>query len=268
MQNKLYFFYGVLLCFVFVLVTICGGCNCVKGSKVFVSDTLVFAGLSKLDIDGDFKVFLRQDTSLSGRLVIVAEDNIAPRVVATRLVDSTLVVGFDAEGCFGRYERVELYVSMPRVEGLKVVGDGRLVVESDIVGSVRVDLDVWGGGDVVFKKLVSPIVDVDLNGGGNVFVEEITANALSTSISGLGDLEVGSGDVYSHNLDLLGGGNFYGFYLYATDYDVIVNSTGGCEVNCSGELRVFMNGVGNVYYRGLPQSIVVSGTGTGVVGGG
>lgn len=268
MQTTRYFYYGLLLLCGAIALSGLSACNCVKGSGQVISDTLFFSGLNKVDIDGDFKVFLRQDTATAGRLIIVAEDNIAALVLANRLTDSTLVLRLDNSDCIGRHEAIELYITMPTFNGLKTIGNESVVAQTDLSSNARIDFDIWGSGNVSLKEISAPIVDIDLNGASKMSAEKITANALTSKVNGSGNLEIQQGTVYSHNLSLLGTGNFYAFYLYATNYDIIVNAAGSAEVNCSGELKVFMNGTGNVYYRGNPQNIYVTGSGTGTVGGG
>ena len=88
---------------------------------------------------------------------------------------------------------------------------------------------------------------------------------LDLAISGSGNIEALSEfDIESESVDLSGSGKLKLFKVIGQDCNVALSGSGNVEVNVQNELVVDLSGSGNVYYKGVPNSIQsdISGSGS------
>ena len=139
-------------------------------------------------------------------------------------------------------DRVDIYVTMPEVNGLRVSGSGSIRSE-DTIKSDDLELAVSGSGDLE--------VDID-------------ARMVNLSISGSGDVEL-SGKAGEFKSTISGSGGIDAFDLVIENCDVRISGSGSVRVEVTGSLDARISGSGSVYYEGDPENVNSSTSGSGRV---
>lgn len=166
-------------------------------------------GFTEVKVAGPDDVTIRQGDAFS----ISAR---GPQTVLDRLeieVDGpTLSIGRKREGFSfsGRDDDdVEITITMPRLNGVRLTGSGSIDAES--IDGDAVEAVVTGSGDLKIAKLTGKRADISVSGSGDIEIGGGTVDAAEYSVTGSGNIEaqatgtadvniLGSGDV------TLGGG--------------------------------------------------------------
>lgn len=134
---------------------------------------------------------------------------------------------------------IDVYVTVPTVEGLSVAGVGDIVAETPIK---------------------SDELSVEIAGSGGIEAE-ITATRLEINIAGSGDMTL-RGQAEDVTVEVAGSGNLKGADLEVATADVSTAGSGDTELHVTDRLSASLVGSGDVQYRGQPEvetSIVGSG---------
>lgn len=233
-------------------------CDCEKGSGNIITETRNFNYFDKLQLQGDYTVYIYQDTIAS--LTIEADDNIIPLIDTYLTTDNRLII--ETDKCLKKHHEIVLTISMPQVSELRIDGSARINAVSDI-NTQQLSIESYGSGDIKLNKLFATIVNIDIKGSGDIRIDEINTQSLDVKITGAGNIDV-SGFTDLFDIDIYGSGNVYAYYLDADNCDINISGSGNCEVNVNNHLDVHITGSGNVYYRGNP-SVEIFITGTGAV---
>jgi hypothetical protein len=163
----------------------------------------------------------------------------------TEVKDRKLIIRYPTESFFSNKwnpGRVDLYITIPQIDGLTVVGSGSIIAEN---------------------KIESRILDLSLSGSGDIRIENLKAEKVTSLLSGSGNLYLtGQQTVAEFNNTLSGSGNVKATGFSANDVNVKISGSGSCWVNATKNLIVRILGSGNVYYKGNPaidSSILGSG---------
>lgn len=176
------------------------------------------------------KVYLEQGKNQSVR--IVADSETLEQII-TEVKGRTLNIRFPNNNIFKRWDpgKIEIYISVPEVDGLNVSGSGDIISE-DIQTRI-IDLFVSGSGNIEIEKLSTERVNATISGSGNIKIEDGgVADELKTKISGSGNI------------------NASGFE--AKNVDAQTSGSGNTSVFSNGAIKVRIAGSGNVYYEGNP----------------
>lgn len=142
---------------------------------------------------------------------------------------------------FNFNEKVDVWVTLPELEGLGVSGSGKAEIK-----------DALKTGDL----------DLSVSGSGKLYTSELNVSSLDCSISGSGDIIVGNGSTGKAGISVSGSGNYMGGSLKIDKADIHISGSGNCECNVSGSLMASVSGSGNVTYEGNPKvDAHVSGSG-------
>ena len=140
-------------------------------------------------------------------------------------------------------EKVNVYITMPEIEGLSVSGSGKAEITDDIKDADDLELSVSGSG-----KLYTAGLEVD---------------DLKCSISGSGDIIIGSsGTADDAEISISGSGSYKGENFEIDHLAVRVSGSGNCYCKVGDSLQASISGSGNVTYVGNPKiDARVSGSG-------
>ena len=162
--------------------------------------------------------------------------------IETEVQGDVLRIEHDRPFHFGRSQRITIYVTMKKVEGLSVAGSGKIEAKSPIQAE---DLDL------------------DLSGSGDINIEDLEATNVDTDISGSGDIRLaGKTLVRTLDCDITGSGDIHAEGLRVGEADIDISGSGGCKVDVADKLDVEISGSGKVRYRGNPTvNADISGSG-------
>jgi hypothetical protein len=138
-------------------------------------------------------------------------------------------------------EKVDVYVTMPEIEGLGVSGSGKAEIK-DAVKSDGLNLSV--------------------SGSGKLYAHELSVSNLDCSISGSGDIILDNGTASKTEVSVSGSGNFSGESVKIGTANIHISGSGNCTCNVTESLVASVSGSGNVTYEGNPRvDAHVSGSG-------
>jgi len=165
--------------------------------------------------------------------------------IRTEVRGSTLIIkNYKEWGWFhwDSHNSITIYVTMKEVKALSVSGSGRIENRGTINAS-DLDLDVSGSGKI---DLVADAKDVsiDISGSGSVNLE-------------------GSGA--ENRVDISGSGHLDADNFKSESFDIQISGSGRCSVYATKGIYAEISGSGSVYYKGDPDKIRSSVSGSGKV---
>lgn len=153
----------------------------------------------------------------------------------TEVKDRKLIIRYSTDSFFNNKWNpgpVEIYVTIPQIDGLAVSGSGSILADDKIESRI-LDLTVSGSGDIRIKNLKAEKVSALLSGSGNLLIAgQETASEFKATLSGSGNLKA------------------VGFVT--NDANIKISGSGNCWVTAIKNLVVRIGGSGNVYYHGNP----------------
>jgi len=196
---------------------------------------------SKISLRISAKVYVEQGDKQSVK--IVADPETLEEII-TEVKDRTLQIRFPSDNIFKRWDpgKIEIYITVPEVDGLTVSGSG----------------------DIVSEDINTRILDLVVSGSGNIKLEKLAAEKVAASISGSGNINIEEGGVANElNVRISGSGNVDARGFEAKKVSVQTSGSGNCSVISNGEVKARISGSGNVYYSGNPAiDSSVSGSGS------
>jgi hypothetical protein len=199
----------------------------IRDLKGFTSVGFGIAGNLYVNIGPQFKVELEGD-----------KDDIDE--VVTEISGDRLQIKRD-NWRFQFREKVNIYVTMPEMEGLGISGSGK----AEILDGVKAE-----------------DLDLSVSGSGNLFTADLSVENLDCSISGSGNIKLGGGNASDAEVSISGSGNFNGERTKCETMEVHVSGSGNCVCQVTGSLEAGVSGSGNVTYTGNPKiDARVSGSG-------
>jgi hypothetical protein len=196
-------------------------------------------GFTKVNfgISGDLKIKIGPEFS-----VVLEGDKSDIREVITEVSGDKLIIKQE-NWHFNFNEKVNVYITMPELNGLGVSGSGK-------------------------AEVLDPIKDVDnlnlsVSGSGRLLTAEIKTDNLDCSISGSGNITIGSsGNADKGEISISGSGNYRGESMEIDHLEVHISGSGDCTCKAGDSLDAHISGSGNVNYYGNPKiDARVSGSG-------
>ncbi len=139
-------------------------------------------------------------------------------------------------------KRVDVYITVRKLEGLSVSGSGKITGESKFVTG-EMDISVSGSGDV----------ELDLE-----------ADAIDTGISGSGKIQL-TGSVNTMDISISGSGRMSAEDLHTERCKISISGSGSCRIYVTKEIDAHVSGSGNIYYRGDPDKVYHHASGSGSI---
>ncbi len=131
-------------------------------------------------------------------------------------------------------ERVDVYITLPELEGLGVSGSGRAEIIDDIQDIDDLSLSVSGSGKLTTAGIEVDDLDCSISGSGNILIQ-------------------GNGSADSGDISISGSGNYTGRDFEIDHLDVSVSGSGSCICKAGDSLTARISGSGNVTYSGNPR---------------
>lgn len=217
----------------------------------------------KVEIEGTSEVLAKIKTNVDGsRLVVGPED------------------GWKNWN-WNNDDKVTVYVTVARIEGLAVNGSGELIAQTKITGT-NIDLDVSGSGSVT-AEIEAENVDTDVSGSGNinlkgkfknvkadvsgsgkVFVTGTVSGKADFEISGSGKIEA-EGSADSMSAEISGSGRVMGANFVTNVAKIEIAGSGDVEITVNKDLDADISGSGTVRYKGDPARVNAHSSGSGKV---
>lgn len=216
-----------------VTAGLAAGQSVVKETRDLKGFTKVNFGVSGnmyISIGSEFKVVLEGDkddldeiiTEVSGGKLVVKKENWR----------------------FNMNEKVNVYITMPEIEGVGVSGSGKAEIK-DLIKSNNLNLSV--------------------SGSGKLYTGEVSVTNLDCSISGSGDINIGGGSAANGDFSISGSGSYSGENAKIGSADVSISGSGNCLLNATESLKAHVSGSGNVTYTGGAPKVDARVSGSGKV---
>jgi hypothetical protein len=222
------YYYIILLVAGFALAITASSCRfgCVRGSGNLVSETRKVSDFTKLNISGDYKVNLKQDSSST--LTITGDDNLL-KYIKTKVEGGELRIYSRKNFCS---DKLSVNIGIRNLEELKASGA----------------IEVTADGKITTKDLT-----LDFAGASKVTLDLNAAN-VTTTASGATEMYL-TGQASSHHLDISGVGKIHALDFVVGDYDIETSGASHCEINVLHGLAIHSSGVSDVKYRGNPSNV-------------
>ena len=104
-------------------------------------------------------------------------------------------------------------------------------------------------------------LDLSVSGSGDMEID-IDAGEVETGISGSGDVKL-SGRALSNRVSISGSGKLDAEDLETDRYKIQISGSGSCRINANKEIDASVSGSGSIYYRGEPDKVYSSTSGSG-----
>jgi hypothetical protein len=218
----------------------------------------------KVELEGPKDVLKEIETEVSGGKLIIGKEN--------RWGDW----GWSSK------DQINVYITMPTIEGVSVSGSGNLICEEKITaadldlsvsgsGSLRlafnatgnVEADVSGSGDMDLKGSCRNF-ESDVSGSGRVFVSASIQELADFGISGAGKIQA-QGTCKAVKAGISGAGRINAGDLATEKCDVRISGSGDLEINVKEELEATISGSGSITYTGDPKRVNSHASGSGNV---
>jgi hypothetical protein len=139
-------------------------------------------------------------------------------------------------------KKIKVYITAPTIDYLVVSGSGSIEGQNTI-RSQDMYVAVSGSGDM----------DID-----------VRATNLEGRISGSGNLDL-KGNTEDFDVRISGSGNVDAEDLSTANCEVRISGSGNCRVEVTNSLDSRVSGSGNVYYKGNPDKVNNSSSGSGSI---
>jgi len=247
--------------FLFISIAALGvlltGCSideiCTTGEGSTESEIIALPQFTGVDLRISGNVYLTQGETQEVR--VEGQSNIIEKL---KLDVDDQVWKIDFEGCVRNHDQLDVYITLPELDYLRVGGSGN--IEGQTVFTVDdVDLIVSGSGNIILE-MDADHVNNKISGSGDMDLI-MRANQLESLINGSGNLTY-TGAVPSHVLDIRGSGTLAAFDLETQSSELNLSGSGDAEVFATESLEINITGSGDVFYKGTPAlDIKVNGSG-------
>jgi len=205
----------------------CNYAHCLKGSGHMVTENRKMSDFTKISIEGDFKIILKQDSSLN--VTVTADDNLI-KDIETEVSAGKLRIHARKHICGNR--DLSITIGVHNLEGLK--SSGAIDVSSD-------------------GKLTVKDINFDLSGANKLNLDLTAANVITTG-SGATEINL-KGQATSDKVDLNGVGKLYALDFVVSSYEIQTSGASECHINVLQSLKVSTSGAATVKYKGNPPNI-------------
>jgi hypothetical protein len=140
-------------------------------------------------------------------------------------------------------KKVDVFVTMPVVEGLSIAGSG----------------DIEAATPISAKDLKTAIA-----GSGNIKITDLTVDNLKASIAGSGDVIInGKGNAQDLDASVAGSGDILVNGIMFNNAKISIAGSGNATIAAKESLKARVAGSGDIYYNGNPLvDAKISGSGT------
>ncbi|MBB1284494.1 DUF2807 domain-containing protein [Flavisolibacter sp. BT320] len=174
----------------------------INGSGPVSTESRSVSNFTRVTVAGSSKVQIVQGEDFS--VQVKGYTNLHP-YFETIVSNNTLVTGY-RQGSNISNDNIEVYITMPTLEGARIDGSGNMDVRGDFTGN-RMDIAINGSGKVDLEKGTTQSLNAIVNGSGNIRAFGLRANDADVLITGSGTTELA---ILSHlKAEITGSGNIY-----------------------------------------------------------
>jgi hypothetical protein len=178
-----------------------------------------------------------------GSVTVEADDNLL-EYIETKIEDNTLKIGTRNYVSIRSSNKITVYVTVDRLEGLSVAGSGNIDGSGNFSNDGKTWFRIAGSGNINLSFDQIKQAEIGIAGSGKVILKG-KADQVNVNISGSGNVECTE--------------------LVAQRVKVNVTGSGNTRVHTDQTLEVNVLGSGNVYYKGNARDIVKHAAGSGKV---
>jgi hypothetical protein len=267
------------------------GCNymgpCINGSGPVVSEFRDMGTFTGINNTGSFDIYVTRADTFS--IEVRAQENLIP-YIETYVSGYTLIVQTQNDVCYRSSSPVEVYISMPETEVLRLTGSGKVL--ADVAMSPEVEISNSGSGYMEIDSVKADTYMLSNSGSGHISIEGTYVNefdavqsgsgalvcgtlygatevkmrhsssglisavliegtVLDVVLSGSGTIELG-GDVDVAEYILNSSGRIDALDLRASDVDATNTGSGKVYLWATDFLDATITGSGDIIYRGNP----------------
>jgi hypothetical protein len=218
------------------LVALMASCNLKTYSGEQTTEKRSAGEYNKIKIKGPFNVTI--DPNTTSGLTITAPNDALPDI-ETKVEGGELILEIDNYGFIS--PEIEVVIANDQLEAITIAGSG------SFIGAVRTNRDlnlIVSGSGTIETEAEADEVNAVISGSGDIMMVG-SCKILEASISGSGDMDFSN--------------------LEATDADVAVSGSGDMKVNVSDKLEASIAGSGSVEYKGKPEEVEKTVSGSGAV---
>jgi hypothetical protein len=233
----------------------CHKMSMTSGNGHVVTEKRQLVPFTEVVNETSFNVIIVEDSISEAR--VEAESNLIP-YIRTLVNGNTLIIDIRNGGIQTTFP-INIYVSSPEVNSMKLSGSGRIDAENISVEHFKVRLS--GSGEIV-TKVEADFIDAINSGSGDMHMVAVSEN-IYAEVNGSGDMCIqGTNDAGVFKVS--GSGDILSYDLFQKTLDAKINGSGDMFVRVSDYLKVNIMGSGSLYYIGFPL-IDVNITGSGSV---
>ncbi len=210
--------------------------KCTQGNGDIVQETRPLDEYTSASFNGAYNISVAPINA--SQIDLFGESNILPLIKST-VVNKALTVGTTGDDCYETSNTIEVTLSTP------------------LLNSLRVN----GAGNVTALNMVQDGLSFETNGSA-VLTSQMDVNTFSTTIRGSGDANF-AGTADDATFTITGAGNIFGNNLFTEKCTIVISGAGDVRINVSTSLNVTISGSGSVYYTGDPQDVTSNISGTG-----
>ncbi len=165
------------------------------------------------------------------RVIAEGTDRVLENLI-TEVKDGRLLIRTPSRWRFRRTDELNVYITMPELEGITLSGSATVRVE---------------------EPLQAQKLSVIISGSGRVYIAELDAGELDVTVSGSGRLNIGSGQKLERSkIVISGSGRIEAADLPVGMMEALISGSGSCRVHVLSDLNVRISGSGRIIYSGNP----------------
>lgn len=215
--------YLVLLALLGLVVFASGCVN--QGSGNVTNETRNVTAFNQINSNGDMDVIISQGNNNS--VVVQGDSNLIPNI-STTVAANQLKISNNNPITGGK--SVKVYITVVDLDTIENGGSGSI-----------------SGDNLNLKNL-----NLFITGSGSINMENLVANNIKVVNSGSGILTLG-GNVKNEDVTISGSGQYNSKDLQGSDATVEIDGSGSATMNVINQLKIIINGSGQISYLGNPN---------------
>lgn len=191
-------------------------------------------GFSEIDMAIEGRLYYTQDQTYKV-IIDASQDDL--EIIETEVNNGILKI--KAKNCWTcNFKDVNIYVSSPDMNGLRISGSGSIYAENDIQ---------------------TDDLELKISGSGKINLKGLQANKVYAAISGSGDVKIDDGgNTKDFEAKISGSGSIGAGNMQANNVDARISGSGSCTVHAVDMITAKISGSGNIYYHGRPRMDIAS----------
>lgn len=224
--------------------------NTVTGNKKYVTKKTEVSSFTSLQLQGSPNVIYTQTKAGNPIVEIYASENIIP-FIETIVEKNTLSVRIKNNTIIRKSGKIEVKVSAPTLENIKIQGSGDITLANGIENP-KLAFHIQGSGNISGEKIICNNLTVSVQGSGNVELHKVKTNNADIHINGSGNTKL-SGTSTNAKFSVNGSGGINAANLISENVEANINGSGDISCHTNKTLKGKVNGSGSVTYKGNPE---------------